>query len=424
MNTINYVLFYLIVNILYVYTIFRFMGVFFEREKIKRKEVFSYFIFYIVISFIFLVFNIPLLSLITNIISFFLLSLNYKSNFKKKVISIFFIISIMMFSEIIVTLFMVNIDLSIFKSIYLDISIIIFSRIISYLIVLIFEGAKNVKNNIELPNIYWFSVFFIPLSSMYLTLLLFQNSNLNKYELLISILILFIINIVTFYLYDMLTRIYKEKIQNELLEKQNQYYEEQFKIMNSSYKKLKAIRHDLKNHLIAIEDYIIHNKKEKVLKYIEKINTSSYDKREFAHSGNVDIDSILNYKIQYAKSKGISIDLNLNIPYDLNLDSFDMIIVIGNLIDNAIEATFKLENDKRFIHINIFYDRNILHMHFKNTFDGKIIKEKEKILTTKKDKFNHGIGLKNVKYILNKYEGDLDCSYDDNIFYVKLLFYL
>ncbi|NBI05478.1 ATP-binding protein [Senegalia massiliensis] len=424
MNTINYVLFYLIVNILYVYTIFRFMGVFFEREKIKRKEVFSYFIFYIVISFIFLVFNIPLLSLITNIISFFLLSLNYKSNFKKKVISIFFIISIMMFSEIIVTLFMVNIDLSIFKSIYLDISIIIFSRIISYLIVLIFEGAKNVKNNIELPNIYWFSVFFIPLSSMYLTLLLFQNSNLNKYELLISILILFIINIVTFYLYDMLTRIYKEKIQNELLEKQNQYYEEQFKIMNSSYKKLKAIRHDLKNHLIAIEDYIIHNKKEKVLKYIEKINTSSYDKREFAHSGNVDIDSILNYKIQYAKSKGISIDLNLNIPYDLNLDSFDMIIVIGNLIDNAIEATFKLENDKRFIHINIFYDRNILHMHFKNNFDGKIIKEKEKILTTKKDKFNHGIGLKNVKYILNKYEGDLDCSYDDNIFYVKLLFYL
>ncbi|MGO1369246.1 MAG: sensor histidine kinase [Senegalia sp. (in: firmicutes)] len=424
MNSTNYILFYLVINTLYVYTIFRFMGVFFERKKIKKNEILSYFTFYIIISFAFLKFNIPLLTLFINIILFFLLSFNYKSSLKKKFISTFFIISILMFSEFILTLLLNNIRLNIIESEYMSLPIIIFTRIITYLIILIFEGAANLRNEIDLPNTYWFSVFFIPLGSMYLAIILFQNSNLNRYELLASISILFTLNIVTFYLYDVLNRRYKEKIQNELLEKQNEYYEQQFKIMKSSYNKVRATRHDLKNHLIAIENYINNDEKRKALHYIERINNSSTNKKEFAHSGNVDIDSILNYKIQYAKSIDIDVDLNLKIPYDLELDSFDMNIIIGNLIDNAIEATFKLNKEKRYISISIIYNKNIIHMQLKNTFDGKIVEEQKEILTIKKDKFSHGIGLKNVKYILKKYDGDLVYNYDDNMFTVKLLLYL
>ncbi|WP_442198419.1 sensor histidine kinase [Senegalia sp. (in: firmicutes)] len=329
-----------------------------------------------------------------------------------------------MFSEFILTLLLNNIRLNIIESEYMSLPIIIFTRIITYLIILIFEGAANLRNEIDLPNTYWFSVFFIPLGSMYLAIILFQNSNLNRYELLASISILFTLNIVTFYLYDVLNRRYKEKIQNELLEKQNEYYEQQFKIMKSSYNKVRATRHDLKNHLIAIENYINNDEKRKALHYIERINNSSTNKKEFAHSGNVDIDSILNYKIQYAKSIDIDVDLNLKIPYDLELDSFDMNIIIGNLIDNAIEATFKLNKEKRYISISIIYNKNIIHMQLKNTFDGKIVEEQKEILTIKKDKFSHGIGLKNVKYILKKYDGDLVYNYDDNMFTVKLLLYL
>ena len=179
----------------------------------------------------------------------------------------------------------------------------------------------------------------------------------------------------------------------------------------------------MQNHLTALRGYIEKEEKEKAINYISEINDITCEKKELSSSGNINIDSILNYKLQEAQSKGILISLELKIPYKLNISSLDTVVILGNLLDNAIEASFKVKNDKK-IDIKIKYKNSILFIYISNTFNSSIIYEGEKIRTTKEDKGNHGIGLVNIENILKKYNGTMKIYHTENKFNVDILMYI
>lgn len=424
MNSYDYV--FLISNVLGTYTVFKFMCIFFERIKEKKiYEITSYIVYFLVSSFVHLVVHVPIITFIINILSFFLLTFNYRASFKRRVISIIYMYVILMSVEVVIVLLSGYIDLSVFNedSQYSSIAGIISIKLLSYIAVLIIQNYKNIKKGINVPNSYWFSLFVIPFGTLYVAFQILENTRIPNYHIVISISILLIINIVSFYLYDVLNSVYEDKIEKALLKQQNNYYHKQFEIMDNSYKNIKSVRHDIKNHLSIIESYIHKNDAEKAIKYIQNILDSSYGEQELARSGNFDFDSILNYKLQNAKSNGVEAVVEAKIPQIINMESFDIAIIIGNLLDNAFEAVSKLSNNKK-INVRINYRKNTLYIHVNNSFDGTVFYENNKILSTHTDKENHGIGLKNIEKAIKKYNGTMEINHTNNIFIVDIFLYI
>jgi sensor histidine kinase regulating citrate/malate metabolism len=110
------------------------------------------------------------------------------------------------------------------------------------------------------------------------------------------------------------------------------------------------------------------------------------------------------------------------LPKDLQLPAFDMATILGNLLDNAIDALMTIEN-RRMISVKIKYGKGQFIIKISNTFNGIVI-ERTNTLFTKKDGGNHGLGIKNIKRILEKYDGSMDIEYDATTFTSILLMYV
>lgn len=422
MNLTAYDYIFTVSNIIHTYILFRFMCIFFDRKDVNKKlEFLSYSLFFIIITLVHLVIEIPNITLLINIISLYSLTLNYKATLKKRILSPVLILILLILVEIFVAAlssysFTSGSNLS-------SISGVILQRILSYLVMLVMDNFKNVKKNIFISNIYWVSIFAIPLGTLVICFLLLLYIDIKPTHILISMSILLFINIITFYLYDALNKSYEERIENILIKEQNNYYENQLNLMENSAKNVSSIRHDIKNHLFAISTYINNNEKSDAINYISQIIDLSYSDKEYAQSGNINIDSILNYKFLEAESKGISVSLELKIPTELNVDSFDMVVVLCNLLDNSIRASSKYNGDKK-IDVSIIYKTNILFIRVINTFDGNVLYDNNKIITTKTDKENHGIGLNNIQNVIDKYDGTLEINHNENIFSVDIIMYI
>ncbi|EPY2305381.1 sensor histidine kinase [Clostridium sporogenes] len=231
------------------------------------------------------------------------------------------------------------------------------------------------------------------------------------------------INFSTFYLYEVISLTFAKQAEKLWIIQQNKYYERQFNLMKSSMKVTKAIKHDLKNHLVTVYSLLQKEKSEEALKHISDIIEVCNSQEEYVRSGNMAIDSVLNFKLQEARQKNISVYLNLNIPENIEIPSFHMSIILGNLMDNAIYAVDKLESN-RYINFKMKYTKGRLIVKIDNPFNGEILINSNKMLTTKGDRNNHGIGIESIKVILQKYDGSMEIQHDDNVFSVTLLLYI
>jgi sensor histidine kinase regulating citrate/malate metabolism len=193
--------------------------------------------------------------------------------------------------------------------------------------------------------------------------------------------------------------------------------------MKSSLESVRSFRHDMRNHLILLNSLVEENEYDEASKVISQITGAIDVKNEYAQSGNITVDSILNFNLQEAINKGISVSLELNIPERLNITPFDMSVILGNLLDNAINASSRLEKDKR-LDLKIDYKRGRLFINLSNTYNGILNYKGDKLITSNKDKEAHGIGMKNINAVLDKYDGVMEIDHTENIFTTIILLYL
>lgn len=251
--------------------------------------------------------------------------------------------------------------------------------------------------------------------------LVFSGIPMKKIVILTSFVLL-LINFLVMYLYEMLLKDYEQTYQARILEQEVSAYREQLELIDTSQKMLASLRHDIKHHLLSILHMANSGETEKIQKYVEKMIKMTVNKKEYVLSGNSDIDSILNYMIQKAKDKGIEVRTSIKIATQMKIDCFDLNVILGNLLENAIEATEKTSN--KYIQIGLELERNIIFVEIENSYVGKIIKSGKKFSTTKMDKTKYGLGIENVKSILNKYNGELQITFDDSTFKVNAMMYL
>jgi len=414
-----YNIIFLFCNMIAVYTKYRAMYIFFDKSKTNKKiEIFLFVGYFIINSGLYFAFKNPNINLANNIILLFLLTFNYISSTIRRITAAAIIQVIALLIEIMTYHFLQLFEIEIA---YMEIIVMLLSRIIFYFIVFLAKNLTHIKPYYKISIKHISIITSVSISTIYIVLVLINGSlKNNDFHIIFCIILLLGINIFISYIYDILNRTYEKELEKQLLEQQSEFYIKQLKITNDAQDNIKFIKHDLKNHLVTIK--AIAYEGDKINDYINNILNLGNISNEYANSGNSVIDSILNYKLQEAKKKDIEIEIDLKIPYQLNIQPYDIGVILGNLLDNAIEAASKNQNDKK-IKVIIYFEKNNLSISITNTFNGILIIEGKKYKTTNKNKLNHGFGLLSVEKALEKYDGEMDISYTDSLFSVKVLMY-
>jgi len=421
MNLNVYEAIYIFGNILMIYTIYEFMKLFYKEKAVNRKIEFgSYLTYFILITVLHLFVKIPIILLIANLLFFLILTFNYKSNLKERILVIFLIYVTLMCIETIIVLATgyFKVDL-LMKNDYQSILGSVIIRIVSYVMVLILGSYKRIRKGGRVPSTYWLCITIIPVGTLYLLTTIFIENTAKPATIFIATTLVMLINFATFYLYDQIARTLSDKTEQTLMKQQNQYYENQLALMRTSLKATQTIKHDLINHITCIYILVKDNRKEETLNYLSKVVKVISSEEGVACTGNIVIDSIINFKLEEAKSHKITITTDLSIPEKMKITSFDLAVILGNLLDNALNAVKKLVNNK-YIDIHIEYKKGKFILKIENSFNGIIIKKDGAITSSHRDKENHGLGLESVKTVVEKYNGSIEFEYDENKFSTML----
>jgi len=184
---------------------------------------------------------------------------------------------------------------------------------------------------------------------------------------------------------------------------------------------MRRFRHDVQEHMIALQGYAKTGNCERVMQYIEEIQQYSYMKEVVSYTGDSAVDAVLSDMFIQAQEKGIHLDIQIDRLLMKGIRSFDVCILFSNLLKNAIEACEKIIDKKeRIIRINTgFYD-GMLGIRIRNRVAEPVVIRNNQMVTTKADKKNHGWGTKNVQEVVEQYNGTATYTCEDEWFEAEL----
>lgn len=215
-------------------------------------------------------------------------------------------------------------------------------------------------------------------------------------------------------------------ILNKLIDKrianyQNKLLSKQYSEVENIYKNMRAWKHDYHNHIQVMKAYLALGKYEEMDKYLDELDIDLKDIDKVLKTGNLMVDAILNTKLSIAISKEIDINAKARVPKDINIADLDLCTIIGNLMDNAIEAAAKLEDPKdRFIRVYIREMKGQLYISVSNSVGSQIKKIDFKYISTKLG-LNHGFGLRRIDSIVGKYNGFINRQNEEGVFATEII---
>lgn len=214
----------------------------------------------------------------------------------------------------------------------------------------------------------------------------------------------------------------EEKMKLNFAEMRNQLLEENYKEINDIYMSNAKLYHDLNNHLNVLYQLLDKGNEDEAKKYIKEISKPILKLSQTIWTGVDVVDVIINSKIEKMKEKGIAFEINVEFPQNTNIMPHDICTILANLLDNAIEATSKLQKC-RSISLTIRKINHFLVIKVSNSCIDNIDEFTQYPETTKENKELHGWGLPSVMETVEKYEGTLKCINQGNQFIVKIMMF-
>ncbi|MDR0918846.1 MAG: GHKL domain-containing protein [Oscillospiraceae bacterium] len=415
---------YVIANTFIAFGIDRFMKVFFDKRKTPLKIYLLSYIFYLAItSSISLIVKTPIFNLIATIATLFVITLNYESTKKKKISAVCFIYAFMFVADILSSTVMGYINISpLEKGNDKHTFVLIVTSLLLYLESILAQNFKNIRQNTPVSKMFWLSSFVIPMASVFISIMILNFSNANQITTVSFVVLIFLINILTFYLHDSLSAAYTDKLNSTLLEQEREYYYNQCELMRESTEDLKSFKHDVKNHFSSVIDFIRCDKSNEAIEYLTKLIGEVTFNATYSDTGNTAIDSIINYKLRNAAEQKIELQIDTSVPAKLNIEVTDVITILGNLLDNAINAVLKIEVRK--INLKIEFDKGRLFINIENTFNGEIKRDSIGEIISSNIGDEHGYGLKNIQKSVDKYNGYMEITPTDSSFNVDIFLYI
>lgn len=411
-----------VTNFFRIYLIYQFANVFLGKTLQGKKQIFLVCAcFYVINTALFWIFHMVWINIACNLIGISAIVRLYTKSIKTNIFVTGAIYLINMGCDVAGTvLFIQYEDGQGFDQIYEVVSVLMI--LVCLLVVRkIITLHKNVE---QAQNV---SLILIPLCSIAVILLLTYPGIIEEVGISAVVLGLLGINFFMFFLYNQLLRSISQKYETEMLKSQVQIYANQLDVILQSEENAKALRHDMKHHMNELKLLADKYGAMEILDYVDHMEDFIHNPREIISSGNVEIDSVLNYMLQKAKAELETVIAKVILPEAIK-HSFDLNVLIGNLLENAIEAAKR--TDEKYLNVFIILKKGVLKIQIDNSFTAGSISEKAEkngektLLTTKRRKERHGIGLKNVKKIVESYNGNMDIQTRGDIFSVKLILYM
>ncbi len=403
---------YVISNLFRIYVLFRFSQFWFQKREFPIWiEYLAYIVYFILNTGCYVLFRNTQLNLITNIIPFLLITFIYKSKVIIRIITTIMIYAISMIWDGV--LYACAQALSINSVI---ISTGIGTTLLVFLTELIIERLIRYKRHQKMLAIHLMTIITLPTASIIIGIFTMQPAQFNSHPGMIAIecFLLLGINVMVFALYDIIGKIYEQQNMQNVLQNQNQAYANQIEIMNMTQKQIRFLKHDMKNHLSKIRTFAQQQDYDSILKYTSTAEQYVNIQDSYSESGNVGVDSIINLKLNEAHMLGAIIKLDIIIPNKMSISDFDINIILGNLLDNAINALKTCDNKR--LYVKLEYESGVLYIIIKNTFT-----EKSNKLYPKE---RHGLGLLSVMNTTEMYNGTVQFTKRDGIFCANVMLYL
>ena len=226
-----------------------------------------------------------------------------------------------------------------------------------------------------------------------------------------------------FYLFDRLVMFQTE---STMLGSQIREQTKQSMKIDKNEEHIMAVQHDIKNHMQVVRSMINSGRYEAALGYIDDLGldlTVKESEDALFDTGNIVIDSLIHSKQVAAENHGIRFSKDIIIPENMKINNVDISILLGNLLDNAIEGCLRSENDGRFVDVKLRFRNSYLICVIKNSsppengFNGVIG-------SSKPNSAMHGIGMKNIRRIVNKYNGEINGKYENDTVIMELVIFM
>lgn len=281
------------------------------------------------------------------------------------------------------------------------------------------------ETDTDIDKIYRYSViiiFFILLSIMLTLLRVNKVTSDAKVSSLITIATVgvMIACMIIYAIFQNVFAYYKKVKAQEVKNLRSKFLEEYAEYKIKSDKEIRKMWHDLNNHIMTISALAYREDLDGIKEYIGEIKEEVERIPATISTGNDIVDAILNQKKIDSNKNNIRFNVKAIIPVKIKITNVDLCSFLGNAIDNAIEASLKVQDiDKRQINVVIDGFKDYLHIEIDNYIEDGEDLQRGELYTTKKDKKNHGLGLKSMESIVKKYSGSIKYVIDKNKFTVK-----
>lgn len=400
-----------------LFIIQKYCSLFFENKSDTKIRLISFIISYMLTTFTYLIFHEALINIIVTFSGIFIITISYKGNVRKKLLFSVLIMAVSVVLDFIAAFILFNNPSSANHDVLSSFLSVFFFFIIAILIEKII--GRKTENVITGQWLYLLLMAVVSVCTLVIIAYDVQVSKISAVSIGITFLVL---NMIIYYLYNTMVDKYISECENMYLKKQMEIYENQMQVNIDNEKNVRSMRHDMKHHMQEISSLASEHKDSDIIDYINNMKEIIALPNNIVDTGNTPLDGVLNYMLAMASKKEIAIAKHIAVPEDVKLSAFDMNVIFGNLFDNAIEASEQVESPK--IIINVKYNHNCIFIDMSNKYNGKIKKSANKIISSKQDNKNHGIGLGNIKQIVSKYHGDFEIKYDEEWFRINIILFV
>lgn len=411
-----YLLAYLFASIMRLSAVYRLFGAYCDRSGLdRRKEVLAYGAFWLVNTLNNLLIGIPILNVVGITATLLGLACLYPGKLAGKLARTLGLLCLFLLCEAAVYGLLMAAQVPQQANMLAG---TLLSQLLLFLISLIAKQTHTPRRPPQISRLYWLTILTIPCGTLLLVLIICQQYvRLGGGTVLCLSCLLLALNLLSFYVLDRLEEYSTAYYENELLIRQNRAYRSEFDLMRGSEQQISALRHDMKNHLAVLHEYAAHGRIRELEQYLDKFEQKLI-RPGFVHTGNPDVDSILNYKLGQAVEAGARLKLDITLPEDFTADSFDLNVLLGNLLDNGVEAL--AGSGDKWLALALRVEQGVFFLKISNSYDGVTLPA----YRSRKGGSGHGLGLGIVRRIVDKYHGELRIDGSGTIFTVEAILYL
>ena len=328
--------------------------------------------------------------------------------------------------------FWVNISLfksiaDINKSYLIDASmIVVMAKLVLFMTVVIIRKKTGDKTADVLSNADFLRFMFFPISTIFTIIALIDTSgngaNQRQNDVFLAIsLCLACMNILLFYLInDILKREIRVR-ESDIFRLKAKNQTDTYRSISENFVKQRKVTHEYKNQILCIESLINTENYAELKNYIKNISGHLSTELDYIKTNNVIVDAILNSKYRETLEKGIIFIFQLNDLSTIGIEDEDIVVILSNLLSNAIDACEKYSG-KKVIKLKFIKEGDDIIISVKNTYNGELEIRDGEIQTSKLyDSDEHGIGINNIIDVIEKYQGSYTIQNDKEEFYFSIM---